>query len=592
MRAMPSKRPATAVSVPNVSHTPMSCFAANAGTPPTWSECSWVTNIAVIDAGSMPMRASRSVHSRALNPQSIMIRVSPDSTTRQLPSLPEPMDAKRISRRRTRLFELVLEQPEDLVADFGAILRAVGVLHGDEAARRCFGDQHTVLLGLVLVVLLPEHQLRQEAAASVLLRPVDFGMRLTDVVQALRAIAVDDGEPGTVEREPDTAPCAIERVVDDELRAAILRLINMCMVGLRRRLRDRRDRLRLARTEAFHQPREHFSLDLRTARGRSPLKSRRRRIVDLGRRHLFHAAVRNIDFHGAGFAAALESRTELGAGIRGAEDVQVLAHVFVEKIIGDGRTIFRPVGFHDAHRRLLGGDHESLFRPELMHLRPRLLGCRLDHQPALVARARDVRIGILGQQLDAVRTRGILLRERAGGVDRVTVVEARRRQVGRDLERRRVGHRFALDFLAAGGFASRKRNAQRGQCDERGAARECRHCGHWVFLRQATAPASRSAARTTSWNCGDSGSIGSRSALRILPISASAHLTAVGLASTKSLVCSGISRSLLARAVATSPASAAAQTAATARGIRLAATEITPWPPSSMYGSAVSSLPE
>src|SRR5665213_3723913 len=276
MRAMPSKRPATAVSVPNVSHTPMSCFAANAGTPPTWSECSWVTNIAVIDAGSMPMRASRSVHSRALNPQSIMIRVSPDSTTRQLPSLPEPMDAKRISRRRTRLFELVLEQPEDLVADFGAILRAIGILHADKAARRHFGNQHAVLLGLVLFVGLPEHQLRQEAAVAVLLRHVDFGVRITDVVQALRAVAVDDSEPGTVERQADAPPRAIERVVDDELRAAILRLLDACMVGLCGRLCDGRDRLRLARAEAFHQLCEHFSLDLRTARGRSPLKSRRR----------------------------------------------------------------------------------------------------------------------------------------------------------------------------------------------------------------------------------------------------------------------------------------------------------------------------
>ena len=47
---MPSKRSPTTVSVPNVSHTGMSWRAANAGTPPTWSECSCVTKIAPIDS--------------------------------------------------------------------------------------------------------------------------------------------------------------------------------------------------------------------------------------------------------------------------------------------------------------------------------------------------------------------------------------------------------------------------------------------------------------------------------------------------------------------------------------------------------------
>ena len=47
---------------------------------------------------------------------------------------------------------------------------------------------------------------------------------------------------------------------------------------------------------------------------------------------------------------------------------------------------------------------------------------------------------------------------------------------------------------------------------------------------------------------GDSGVSGSRSAFSIRPISASANFVGIGLASTNSLVWSGISRSLSARA--------------------------------------------
>ena len=48
----------------------------------------------------------------------------------------------------------------------------------------------------------------------------------------------------------------------------------------------------------------------------------------------------------------------------------------------------------------------------------------------------------------------------------------------------------------------------------------------------------------------------------------------------------------IARADGTSPLRAAAQTSDIAFGATFAVTEITPWPPSSMYASAVSSLPE
>ena len=68
--------------------------------------------------------------------------------------------------------------------------------------------------------------------------------------------------------------------------------------------------------------------------------------------------------------------------------------------------------------------------------------------------------------------------------------------------------------------------------------RECLQSGR----RQ---PASRSAARTTSWNCGDSGASGSRSALLDHAHLGQRPFDGIGLASTNSLVCSGIRRSLM-----------------------------------------------
>jgi hypothetical protein len=62
-------------------------------------------------------------------------------------------------------------------------------------------------------------------------------------------------------------------------------------------------------------------------------------------------------------------------------------------------------------------------------------------------------------------------------------------------------------------------------------------------------------------------------------------------ADTKSLVFSGNSRLFNARACSRSPASAALQKSAKSRGATLAVTEITPWPPSSISSSALSSQP-
>src|SRR5450432_258168 len=123
---------------------------ANAGTPPTWSECSWVTTMASRESGATPMRASRAAVSRTPNPQSIMMRVEPASTTSPLPSLPLPIEAKRINDlHRFALLELVLEQREDLLARRRFVGDAARILHADDADRGCLGNEDLILLGLV-----------------------------------------------------------------------------------------------------------------------------------------------------------------------------------------------------------------------------------------------------------------------------------------------------------------------------------------------------------------------------------------------------------------------------------------------------------
>src|SRR6187455_2508374 len=232
---MPAKRSPTMVIVPNVSHTGIACFAANAATPPTWSVCSCVTTIASMSPGARPIRARRTAVSRTPNPQSIMTREAPASTTSPLPSLPLPNDAKRISPRA--LLELVLEERQDPVARRRLVRRALRVLHGHEALRRRLDDGDPVLLGLLAFVLAPEHELGEEALVA--LADVGVGIGVAHVIQAVAAVAVDDGEAAAVEREADAAPRAVEGLVDHQLRDAVVVLLDARALGLRGGLRDR-----------------------------------------------------------------------------------------------------------------------------------------------------------------------------------------------------------------------------------------------------------------------------------------------------------------------------------------------------------------
>src|SRR6188474_141487 len=203
---MPAKRSPTTVIVPKVSHTAMPCFAANAATPPTWSECSCVTTIASMSRGARPRRPRRVAVSRTPNPQSIMTREVPASTTSPLPSLPLPNDAKRISVRAS--LQLVLEQREDPVARRRLVRRTLRILHRHEAARRGLDDRDPVLLGLLGFVLAPERKFREPALVALV--DVGVGIRIANEIEAIAAVAVHDREPAAVEREPDAAPGAVE----------------------------------------------------------------------------------------------------------------------------------------------------------------------------------------------------------------------------------------------------------------------------------------------------------------------------------------------------------------------------------------------
>src|ERR1700694_4121728 len=117
--------------------------------------------MAVTVSGATPMRASLATVSRRRNPQSITPRAPPASTSRPLPSLPLPRQAKRT------LLELVLEQREDLLAVRRAVRDARGILHRHQAAGIGLRYYYPILFRLRDRIGLPElnlgDRLRQPA---------------------------------------------------------------------------------------------------------------------------------------------------------------------------------------------------------------------------------------------------------------------------------------------------------------------------------------------------------------------------------------------------------------------------------------------
>src|ERR1700694_4250627 len=209
--------------------------------------------IAVTVSGATPIRASRATVSRTPKPQSISTRVAPTSTSRPLPSLPLPSDAKRMplsrawsKRARARSLELVLQQREDLVAVGRAIRDARRVLDRDDAGRIGLSHEGAILLRFFLVVALPELELIEPA----FLLGIEVGVGIAHEVQPLGTVAVDDGEAGAVEREAYAPPRPIERVVDDETAGAIAAFFDPGTRGLLRQRPPGRPRRRRRRSAA------------------------------------------------------------------------------------------------------------------------------------------------------------------------------------------------------------------------------------------------------------------------------------------------------------------------------------------------------
>ncbi len=243
-----------------------------------------------------------------------------------------------------------------------------------------------------------------------------------------------------------------------------------------------------------------------------PRERGRRRAVDLRRRHLLHAAMRQIDLDGAGLDAALDARAELVALVGRVEEVDVLADRPAHRIHRDLGAVLGPVGFHHADRRLLDRDDEAEVVPELAHRRPGLLGRGLDDEPALGAGAHDARVGILRQQVGLLRSARLLGRKTARRGRAEAVVEARRVQVRRDLERRRRARRLVVDALAKARRAPPNVSQPASAVATRAVAHSCGNAPktiekirsiHRVSVHHERQPASRSAERSVSLNCED-----------------------------------------------------------------------------------------
>src|SRR4029079_19262657 len=154
----------------------------------------------------------------------------------------------------------------------------------------------------------------------------------------------------------------------------------------------------------------------------------------------------------------------------------------------------------------------------------------------------------------------------------IPIVVQRRGEVRRQLERRAGGGGLVVETLAEGLRRQRFATGEQddGHCSKRRHPRRAYeksiHHEYTFNAGSARHPASRSAARTASWNRGESGVSGSRISLWIKPISESVHCTGIGFSSTNRRALRFDRRAFSMRAVTTSLSSAAAHISATARG--------------------------
>ncbi|ABA50388.1 hypothetical protein BURPS1710b_2698 [Burkholderia pseudomallei 1710b] len=539
-----------------------------------------------------------------------------------MPSLPLPRLANR-----TRLVQLRVQQRDDPLRIGRGVDLAVCIDDGHlrlRVALRAHVDEE--FLARLRRRRAAVEQLAEQAVALELLHRV----RVTHVIDALRAIPVVDREVRAVEREPDTQPRPVERFGQIERRRGTGADDGRGRGG-RTRVGEQLLRLRVGQTELLHQLREEHGLEHRVAR---PLFPARRRAALRARQLLLHRAVRDRDVRVA-VRRARDERTEPIARARRIGEIDHTADRAAKPVVGNVRAVLRPVGRHDARRRRVRLQCEAVVLPELLQLRPELLGrAAVDDEPAAVAVALDVHPErILRARLPFRRVARGRHRARRRGTEArigrrrdVRRAERHRRQILRHLQRRRragglvvdpVGREIVVQRVAAGERGQRERQHRdlnraggkggmfhevlrlartrvtRGAGSVRASVGSIGvRCGRpGGRARPHRRPASRSAPRTVSWQRSSSGVSGRRMPPAILPICCSAHFTGIGFASMNRCLCSDRSFMWISRAVFTSAASAARQSSLIARGATFAVTEMLPWPPRSISAIAVGSSP-
>src|SRR3977135_2355583 len=135
--------------------------------------------IAVTLSASTPSRARRATASRMPKPQSISTRVVPASTSRPLPSLPLPRQAKRT------LLELILEQRKDPFAICRTVRVAGRILHRHQAARIGLRYHYPVLFRFLGLLGLPELKLVEGVGQpAFLFFPGKVRIRIADEIES------------------------------------------------------------------------------------------------------------------------------------------------------------------------------------------------------------------------------------------------------------------------------------------------------------------------------------------------------------------------------------------------------------------------
>src|ERR1700682_1791371 len=283
---------------------------------------------AVTVSGSTPMRASLATVSRMPKPQSMSTRVAPASTSRPLPSLPLPRQAKRT------LLELVLEQREDLLAVRRAVRDARGILHRHQAAGIGLRYHYPILFRLRYRIGLPKLNLgdRLRQPAVVFFAGSQVRIRVADKIQSFRSVTIDDGKAGAIEREPDATPRAVECIVDDQLRLAVAAFFDSCAIGCVDHRRHRLGGFRRRRAESEHETFQKLGLELGIRGHHGPVPVFPPALRQLSRQ-LRGAAMADENLDRARFRTALDPAAKLVALVGIVAEAQVLAGELLEKIL-------------------------------------------------------------------------------------------------------------------------------------------------------------------------------------------------------------------------------------------------------------------